>query len=160
MKWSKWLENWGMTSLKITAPFLEMEWEPQDADKSAAWELYIELLTRITTQPLGDLHGDEQTALDSIYSLFSITRQVLKNNTRDCSEFAKIAVVVLNQVVRPFTAKWHRLSLQEAFSDPKQCAKFRSELIVLQDELRKYTRMLADMAGVEDLTFLEVSYPI
>jgi hypothetical protein len=157
MKWSKWLENWGMTSLKITAPFLQMEWEPQDADKSAAWELYVELLTRITTQPLDDSHGDEQTALESIFSLFSLTRQVLKNNTRDCTEFAKIAIVVLNQVVRPFTAKWHRLSLQGCFSDPKQCAKFRSELTLLQEELQKYTRMLADMAGVEDLTFLERS---
>ena len=36
MKWSKWLENWDMTSLKISAPFLEMEWKPQDEDKAAA----------------------------------------------------------------------------------------------------------------------------
>ena len=28
MKWSKWLENWDMTSLKIKASFLEMEWKP------------------------------------------------------------------------------------------------------------------------------------
>ena len=110
MKWSKWLENWDMTSLKISAPFLEMEWKPQDEDKAAAWELYIELLTRIATQPLDAEHGDEKTALDSVFSLFAITRQVLKNNTRNCIEFTKIAIVVLNQVVRPFTAKWHRLS--------------------------------------------------
>ena len=75
MKWSKWLENWDMTSLKISAPFLEMEWKPQDEDKAAAWELYIELLTRIATQPLDAEHGDEKTALDSVFSLFAITRQ-------------------------------------------------------------------------------------
>ena len=63
MKWSKWLENWDMTSLKITAPFLEMEWNPSEPDKTAAWELYIELLTRITTQSLDEKDGDEQTAL-------------------------------------------------------------------------------------------------
>jgi len=51
MKWKKWLENWDMTSLKISLPFMEMEWNPQDEDKTAAWEMYIELLTRITTQP-------------------------------------------------------------------------------------------------------------
>ncbi len=155
MKWSKWLENWDMTSLKISAPFLEMEWKPQDEDKAAAWELYIELLTRIATQPLDAEHGDEKTALDSVFSLFAITRQVLKNNTRNCIEFTKIAIVVLNQVVRPFTAKWHRLSLQGAFSDPEKCIQFRVELEALQEALRKYTKMLASMAGVEDLTSLE-----
>ena len=155
MKWRNWLENWDMTSLKISAPYLEMEWKPQDEDKAAAWELYIELLTRIATQPLDPTHGDEKTALDSVYSLFAITRKVLKNNTRKCTEFTKIAIVVLNQVIRPFTAKWHRLYLQGAFADSARCEEFRTELEVLQITLRKYTKMLADMAGVEDLTTLE-----
>jgi hypothetical protein len=155
MKWQKWLENWDMTALKIRTPFLEMEWKPQDEDKAAAWELYIELLTRVATQPLKTEDGDEKTALESVYSLFPVTRQVLKNNTRNCTEFAKIAIVVLNQVIRPFTAKWHRLSLQGVLSDPDKRAQFRSELQTLQLILRKYSKMLADMAGVEDLTELE-----
>ena len=50
MKWKKWLENWDMTSLKFNLKFLEMEWQPKEPDKNAAWELYIEMLTRITTQ--------------------------------------------------------------------------------------------------------------
>ena len=117
--------------------------------------MYIELLTRITTQPLDEKHGDEKTALESVYALFAITRQVLKNNTRNCTEFTKIAIIVLNQVIRPFTAKWHRLSLEGAFSDVEQKKEFRNELTQLQSLLRKYTKMLADMAGVEDLTTLE-----
>ena len=155
MKWSKWLEQWDMTSLKIKTPFLDMEWKPKDEDKSAAWELYIELLTRITTQPLAQSHGDEDTALKSVYTIFPITREVIKNNGRHCIEFTKIAIVVLNQVIRPFTAKWHRLSLQGAFADPAKCAQFREELEALQSVLKKYTKMLANMAGVEDLTELE-----
>ncbi len=155
MKWSDWLENWGMTSLRIKTPFLEMEFQPQDEDKAAAWEMYIELLTRITTQPLAQEHGDEKTALDSVHSLFPITRQILKDNTRKCMEFSKIAIVVLNQVVRPFTAKWHRLSLQGAFEDPEKNLDFGNELNSLQEQLRKYTRMLSSMADVEDLTALE-----
>lgn len=155
MKWGKWLENWDMTSLKIKAPFLEMEWNPQDEDKAAAWDLYIELLTRITTQKLDDNHGDEKTALTSIFSIFSITRDVMKNNGRHCIEFTKIAIIVLNQVVRPFTAKWHGLSVSGAFDDPSKCEEFRQELVELQRVLRLYTKMLADMAGVEDLTELE-----
>ncbi len=155
MKWGKWLDNWDMTSLKVKTSFLEMEWKPQDEDKAAAWELYVELLTRIATQPLDPEHGDEKTALDSIYSLFAITRQVMKNNGRHCTEFTKIAVIVLNQIIRPFTAKWHRLSIEGDFAKPECRIKFREELSIIQVSMRTYTRMLADMAGVEDLTTLE-----
>lgn len=155
MKWKKWLENWDMTSLKIKAPFLDMEWKPQEEDKNAAWELYIELLTRIATQPLPAEYGDEETALISVYSLFGLTRETIKRRGRDCIEFTKIAVVVLNQIIRPFTAKWHKKSLAGAFKDKKQCDDFREELADLQEKLRNYTKMLADMADVEDLTSLE-----
>lgn len=155
MKWRKWLENWDMTSLKINLKFLEMEWQPKEPDKSAAWELYIEMLTRITTQRLQPDHGDEKTALDSIHNLFSLTREIIKRHGRDCIEFTKIAIVILNQVVRPFTAKWHKLSLEDAFSNKKKCLTFRKELEKLQIDLCNYTRMLANMAGVEDLTNLE-----
>lgn len=157
MKWKDWLEKWNMTSLKIKIPYLEMEWKPVDEDKTAAWELYIELLTRIATQPLALDHGVEITALDSLHSLFPTTRQVLCRNTYKCQEFAKIAIVVLNQIVRPFTARWHKLSQLGAFEDPEQCIIFRSELDAIQAKLKAYARMLADMAGVEDLTELEAA---
>jgi hypothetical protein len=155
VKLRKWLDNWDMISLKINVKFLEMEWQPQMADQDAAWDLYIELLTRITTQPLPETHDNEKTALESVYKLFPLTREIIRQHGRDCSNFTKIAILVLNQVVRPFTAKWHRLSLAGAFDDPGQCATFREELAVKQQQLREYTRMLADMAGVEDLTTLE-----
>ena len=112
MKWKDWLEKWEMTSLKISIPYLEMEWTPNDSDKNAAWELYIELLTRIITQPLPINHGDEKTALDSIYSIFGLTRTIIKSHRRDCIEFTKIAIIVLNQIIRPFTAKWHKISIK------------------------------------------------
>lgn len=155
MKWGKWLEQWDMTSLKVKTPFLDLEWKPQDEDKAAAWELYVELLTRITTQPLADNHGDEQAALTSVYSIFPTTRDVMKRNGRHCVEFTKIAILVLNQKIRPFTAKWHRLASEGAFSDEGKCEEFRAELDTLQKILKVYTQMLSDMAGVEDLTELE-----
>lgn len=155
MKLNEWLGKWSMTYLKINARFLEMEFKPNDYDKNAAWDLYIELLTRIATQYLDPEHGDERTALESIHSLFGLTREVIKRQGRHCIEFTKIAVIILNQVIRPFTARWHRLSIQNAFQNPDQCKNFRTELSTLQADLRRYTKMLADMAGVEDLTELE-----
>jgi hypothetical protein len=154
MKWKDLLENWGMTSLKLKAGFLETEWKPTDPDKDAAWDLYIELLTRIATQPLPDQHGIEQKALESVHSLFSTTRAILKSRGRECVEFTKLAVVVLNQIVRPFTAKWHRIFVSEGFSDSEKCLEFRRELAALQCQLITYAKALADIAGVEDLTEL------
>ena len=155
INWKAWLNKWQMESLKISIPYLEMEWKPNNADKNAAWELYIELLTRIATQPLPIKDGDEKTALDSIYSLFSLTRSIIKSHKRSCIEFTKIAVVILNQIIRPFTAKWHKISIGRDFKDTESCKNFRKELFELQKQLRIYTKMLADMAGVEDLTELE-----
>ncbi len=156
MKWRKWLENWDMTSLKINFKFLEMEWEPKEPDREAAWEMYVELLTRVASQPLPASHGDEAAALESVHSLFPTTREIIRRKGRDCVEFTKIAVVVLNQVVRPFTAEWHPRLLAGEFDSADGCAEFRAALAALQVDLGHYVGMLADMAGVEDLSALEV----
>lgn len=63
MQLKKLLEKWDLTSLRITTPFLEMQWEPKDEDKTAAWELYVELITRTATQGLDPVESDEAAAL-------------------------------------------------------------------------------------------------
>lgn len=147
----------GLEKLSLNVGFLSTEINFQDNDKNVAWELYIEMTTRIITQPLPDKHGDEKTALDSIFSLFSTTREILKKYGRKTIQFSKIAIPVLNQIVRPFTVKWHKLSTENCFQDTEKCKEFRKELKGLQTELKKYNRLLADIAGVEDLTDLETS---
>lgn len=127
---------------------------PVDNNRKAAWDLYVEMETRITTQPLHPKRGDEKTALDSVYSLFQTTREILLKQGPDCVVFAKIAIEILNQKVRPFTAKWSRKSLKGAFKKESACVKFRQELEGLQEVLRAYTRTLAVMAGIEDITSL------
>ena len=125
------------------------------SDSDAAWELYVEMLTRVVTQPLPVEIGDEETALDSVYSLFPITREVLRRRGRRAINFTKIAVPILNQIVRPFTAKWHGKRLAGDLADEDIRNEFRDELATLQEDLRNYNRMLAVIAGVEDLTDLE-----
>ncbi|HHG84915.1 MAG TPA: hypothetical protein ENJ82_09225 [Bacteroidetes bacterium] len=155
MKIREWFNKWNFTSLKINTHFLELELDFTDTDKEAAWEMYVELLTRTTTQKLDDETGVEKTALTSIFSLFPTTRSILKANGSSCVQFTKIAIIILNQVIRPFTAKWHKKSMENAFDDPLECAAFRHDLRDLQVELGNYTGMLSEIAGVEDLTYLE-----
>ena len=144
-----------LDKVRLNAMGIGLEIEFRQDDRDAAWELYIEMLTRIVTQPLPAAVGDEQTALDSVYSLFPTTREILHRRGRGAIDFSKVAIPVLNQVVHPFTAKWHRESLAGAFDRPEGCAAFRAELADLQVSLRNYNRLLASIAGVEDLTNLE-----
>ena len=144
-----------LEKVKLGPSWANAEISIDTCDSDAAWDLYIEMLTRIATQPLPDEAGDEETALDSVYSLFPITREVLRRRGRRAINFTKIAVPVLNQVVRPFTAKWHGKRLAGDLADEDIRSEFRQELAVLQDDLRNYNRMLAGIAGVEDLTDLE-----
>ena len=152
-------EKYDLDNVKINLKFVEAEIRLNTADKDAAWELYIEMLTRIVTQPLPSEDGDEKTALDSVYSLFSTTREILRLHGRKAIHFSKVAIPVLNQVVRPFTAKWHKESLSGSFKNAGKREEFREELAALQDKLRNYNRMLAEIAGVEDLTDLERTTP-
>ena len=123
-----------------------------DANKAAAWDLYVELSTRITTQPLPAGVGDEQPALDSVYSLFNTTRSILRDRGSSCYKFSQVAFLVLNQIVRPFTAKWHKASLAGAFGVPERCLEFRNDLSELQKDLLQCGKLLAEIAGVEDLS--------
>jgi hypothetical protein len=154
MKLRDWLEQWGMSSLKVKAGIMEMEFEPRDPDRRAAWELYVELLTRVATQPLAEFDGDEKTALESIYRLFPLTRDILRAHY-GADQFAKVSVIVLNQIIRPFTAKWHHLVLAGELDKGERSKEFRSELVALRNRLCKYTEMLADMAAVESLVGLQ-----
>lgn len=62
---------------------------------------------------------------------------------------------MLNQIMRPLKARWHKLALEGGLQDVQQCQQFCNDLSALQTQLKKYTGMLADMAGVEDLSELE-----
>lgn len=148
MKWRQWFDSWNLKSVKLKSSILDMEFEPLNEDKNAAWELYIELSTRITTQPLPETAGDNLAALESVYVIFELTREILKKYNRSCIEFSKLAIPILNEMIRPFTAKWHPISKREGLND-KNNEEFKKDLKALQKELIVYTGMLGDMAGLE-----------
>ena len=150
------LKGFQLEKVRLGPAWANVEISFDQSDQDAAWELYVEMLLRVVTQPLPSEGGDESTALNSIYALFPVTREILRRRGRSAISFSKVAIPVLNQVVRPFTTKWHSQSLTGALSDQEKSNEFRIELGALQRDLHNYNRLLAQIAGVEDLTNLEL----
>src|SRR5688500_9430377 len=67
-------------SVKLDLGFFSMQsdWVPDPRERQAAWELYVELTTRIAAQPLDPDDGLCREALDSLHALFGVTRSVLR----------------------------------------------------------------------------------
>lgn len=42
--------RWGLKSVKLNVKFAQLEFEATDDDMTAAWDMYVELITRIATQ--------------------------------------------------------------------------------------------------------------
>lgn len=136
-----------MSSSKLGTNFIGGEFSPGEADKAAAWELYVEFLSRITTQGMLVEHGDEKTALGSVFAIFGLTREILRKHGPGRNEFAKLAIPVMNQIIRPFTAKWHKLSMSGAFYSPARCQEFRTDLSNLQPPSAATPKSLPTWSG-------------
>ncbi len=154
-----------LTSVKIKIPWVgEAEWSADKTERRAAWSLYVELVTRVAVQGLPSNEGLLRETLNSLYSLFDSTRQILREAGPDVGASGRsvggIAIAVLNCGVRPFLSRWHpQLSDWESRRDPKlspgdhECRwskydQLRSELELLRSELESYAEGLAAVAGV------------
>jgi hypothetical protein len=69
-----------LKKVSISLPFGigSAEWEADKTERRAAWSLYVELVTRIAVEPLDGEKGLLREALNSLYSLFGTTREILK----------------------------------------------------------------------------------
>lgn len=154
--------------LTVSLPFGigALELETDQAERRAAWELYIELVTRVAVQPLEADQGSLREALDSLYQLFPRTRDILKQAGPDVGaaidSVGGIAIAVLNQGLRPFMTKWHqKLKDWEVQRAPNvsprdhenawaECQAMRGELAQLRADLEQYAKALADVVGIKE----------
>ena len=123
-------------------------WAPTDADRALAWDVYVELQTRIAVQALGDDEGDDATALTSIYNLFPLSGEALQRHGVACANAGALLTAFLNQKVRSFTAPWHKRSVEEQWkhNPGAKHPEFRAELKRLQPVLRQLAGALSQVA--------------
>ncbi len=157
-----------LKKVSVSLPFGigSAEWEADPTERRAAWSLYVELVTRIAVEPLKADEGLVREALNSLYSLFGTTREILKEAGPDVGashdSVGGIAITVLNKGLRPFLAKWHpllqaweakrpsNLSPKEHEQQWSKEEKLRDELEEIRRDLKQYAHALAQIAGVED----------
>jgi len=155
------------TKLVVSLPFGlgKLEFKPDETQQRAAWELYVELTTRIAIQPLGPDEGILREALSSLYGIFGATREILRRAgpsvAKGPNSLGPVAIEVLNIGIRPFLTKWHPLLLAHEQKRPPEVsardherpwdreAELRQELTQLQEQLTIYARALAKIAGAE-----------
>jgi len=149
--WRAWLERWELLELKKPqSPVIESErltefWSPREADRALAWDLYVELMTRVTIQPLKDGEGNSKSALESVYQLFPLSRESMKRHGVECSNAGALITAFLNDKVRWFTAKWHPLA---ALIDEGSPTHNRAKRDEFRDELRDQIQpVLKRLAG-------------
>lgn len=151
---------------------IEGTWEPDDNEQRAAWELYVELITRISVVELKTDEGLLREALSSLYTLFGTTRSILRKygpsvaHTKGNYQLSLgyLSIAILDTVIRPVLAKWHPLLLDYESTkainiSPLQHEKewehneeLRQVLNNLRNKLIEYAELLADVADVPMLT--------
>ena len=131
-------------------------------DAAPTQALWVQLATCVTTQPLHYRSGEEETAAENIAELFGKVRGLLEKHP-DAAEFRALSVRLLNDTLRPYTARWHGwLTADEEclgadgkpvlrFRDEQVRRQFRAELRELQVDLREVRGKLASMAGTADV---------
>jgi hypothetical protein len=150
-------------------------WEPDRSEQSAAWEMYVELVTRVSVVNLVPEQGTLREALSSLYTLFDTTRNILRAHGPSVAQakgegdlsFGYLAVAILNGVLRPVLTKWHplladyentRVESTSSVEHERRWSKnneLRQELDEVQGALAEYANLLARVADVPSLVAAE-----
>ncbi len=157
---------------------IETTLELNRSEREAAWKFLVELVTRTAIVSSGDGEGSDAAVLSSLYSLFGTAREVLKEHGVDTGadhadgslSFATVSVRVLNEILRPFTTKWHPVLEAHAAACPDGTGAadwerngirkdggpqydhrgFRRDLAIVQARLRDYIFELSRAAGTNE----------
>ncbi len=142
---------------------LDSKWMPDARQREAAWALWVELSTRVATQPVELDEGLVREALASLHELFGATRHALRTCGPDSGakegSVGAVALLVLNGAVRPFLSRWHPLlaAWEEERPEGRSArdherawqleGKCRGELEKLRRGLVTYAETLAALAS-------------
>ncbi|MBP0456479.1 tetratricopeptide repeat protein [Streptomyces montanisoli] len=137
---------------------------PSPVERAAAFDLQVELVTRVGVQPLDADDGSLREALTSLHSLFATTREVLHRVAAESpppSALPRIALLLSNQHLRPFLATWHAALREHEDTRPPgrgtieherlwtRAVDMRTQLADLRAPLSSTAEELASLCGID-----------
>ena len=159
----------------LPGPTFSGLWTPNAAERHAAWEMCIELSTRVAVVPLRNNEGLLSEALGSMHAIFGETRAILRGNGPDLAihrrgelSFAVLAGHMLNQVLRPVTAFWHPRLAQWADSCDKSMGALEKEksfpdhqrlrdiLDAIRTPLTDFATVFAEASGAQEFLRIQL----
>ncbi|WP_416967265.1 TIR domain-containing protein [Streptomyces sp. 4F14] len=138
---------------------------PSESERMAAFDIQVELVTRIGVQELAPGQGSLREALASLKSVIDFTRATLHTYSIGLAPGAgaptvqSLAYSLVNEVIRPFTTAWHpRLTAYEATRSPEvspldheagwpEGEAMRAELAALRGPLQGIVEGLGGISG-------------
>ncbi|AOR37441.1 hypothetical protein BFF78_31285 [Streptomyces fodineus] len=142
---------------------------PSESERMAAFDIQVELVTRIGVQELAPGTGSLREALSSLKSLIDFTRGTLhtysirleQGSPAGATTVQGLAYALINDTIRPFTTTWHpRLAAYEARRPADvapldhelawpQASEMRTDLAALREPLRRIAERLAEISGAD-----------
>ncbi|MGW0760080.1 TIR domain-containing protein [Streptomyces sp. NPDC002814] len=142
---------------------------PSESERMAAFDIQVELVTRIGVQELAPGTGSLREALTSLKSLIDFTRATLhtysigleRGTEGGTPTVQSLAYSLINDAIRPFTGTWHpRLAAYEARCPADvapldheaawpQAAAMRDELARLREPLLRIAERLGGISGAD-----------
>ncbi|MEU9169510.1 toll/interleukin-1 receptor domain-containing protein [Streptomyces sp. NPDC048420] len=140
---------------------------PSESERMAAFDIQVELVTRIGVQELAPGAGSLREALTSLKSLIDFTRETLHTYSVDLERggvgptVQSLAYTLINDTIRPFTTTWHpRLTAHEARRPADtapldhetawpEAEAMRAELAALRGPLLRIAEGLGGISGAD-----------
>ncbi len=138
-------------TVTVSLPSGSLEFKAQREDRRIAWEIFVQIRTRIAAV---DFRENEDSLLHinkSLYELFSFIRDKilslpLKTVTRDKNgNLVEFYLAILNDGIRPFLTKWH-ISVSHFHEKMKDSGK--SAIEIDKEFLEKNPSILGDVKSL------------
>ncbi|WP_233521333.1 tetratricopeptide repeat protein [Streptomyces triticagri] len=104
--------------------------EPGPQERSAAFDLQVELVTRVGVQPLPAEEGSLREALTSLHTLFASARAALHQIAAQTESPGALPLVIshlVNDQLRPFLTTWHTALRRHEAARPADVGAFEHE---------------------------------
>ncbi len=149
---------------------IEGIWDPTENERMAAWDMYVEIVTRIPVAYVKPEMGLLRISLSSLYKIFDATREILRKYGPSVARprvegqlsFAYLSIKVLDLILRPFMMKWHPLlaeyerskkgsdSPQEHEKKWARYGEFNKAMNEVRETMMQYVSLLALASDMQE----------